>query len=589
MIYSHFFNLLSQCGDAVLNKNSHDDEGELGRLEIINGNQGLEVHTYFCDMKTYPPDVELTFTDPNYDAIDKMLDLVSSGNLQRGAQALSKYTCELNVPTVYVKKTLTRRMADIEYPFLHKLKEDKINFALLNPNRGTIKRAQDVFKTYILPIYVTGDANEYSEYMNDVSMMNEAGWPVIETSVSQLPRQLYYAGFTARKYVNRLDVIGYEMNPRNFVSSYDDYYNVTTNEEGDGDIIEVRRTKGYIFKEEYFYLPDYYRYCSDYVDAKLSGRNGYYARNYPFLYNVISTNPIIGWQSEEIRGRDIKSVIGFAMRDGVMCGPYDQYFYEPIVQEFTMVGKEVLPIQVVGKDKYLSHKEIEEGSWYVDADPYTYHLSKLEKLILIEPRENVGEGVINARGIFSQNPNNTDIGVVKKEGVRYVYEGMSPISVWKKYNVDISLERRIRYVKNKFQCIKSDVDFDLCEFVPLKYKYKKKKVRPYPPIRVSRSPDKYYKQGDVCHDNQGKVVSLYKQIERETWTNGQYTVSNLPHYKMIRVEKGPITYNEESYVPLITSGKTLTAWREYMKKYTYLHYYTSHEYKIMRFVGDDLI
>lgn len=276
-------------------KNEYDipHTGEFGRLELFNGIAGVEVHEYYCDMREFPANSSVSFNIGGYKDFDRMLQAVADGNLNSACKQIQK----LGVPDPLYKiskaKALTSKMSDIEYPMLYELLEKNIDFHLLNPSGGTISRCQEIFKDRVMKIFLTcGDEETYEEYRTIVIERNEAHWPLVVCRFEELPNLTLYGGFTVSKlmadaYSQRKNIFGFEMNPKSFITVYEGEYNYESH--ADHDFISVDRGKKYRHEERYYFNVPYFRYKHDALKDYFKGKRGYFARTYPFVFNLVST------------------------------------------------------------------------------------------------------------------------------------------------------------------------------------------------------------------------------------------------------------------------------------------------------------
>lgn len=520
--------------------------GQFGRIEIMKNADEVEIHKYFCDMRTYEPDVSVELPEPDYSEIDDLINSALFGNKRKMVEASLSYTTNLAPVKTRSKQTLTRRMADIEYPFLRVLKRMGVLFHILNPNKGTIKRAQQVFDTKRITIVLTRDNPRFFDYLEEVESMNELDWPIID--VDELDESiLYYAGFTAKKYID-FNIVGYEVNPRNLVSSYDGKYEIESDTKRKLDHIIVQRGPQYEYEEEYPWIPDYNRYEADMVREELKDEAGYVHHSYPLMYNIITTQLRLPWLRPNVPIDLPPTVIGMNIEEAVCKSPYDAF--TSIVQKYNYVEIEgsIAPVST-GKEEIVGYLRYEEKDPRVEVDVVLHHRKMLERRELVEPREEyVGDLPINERG-------------------NKVYEGPDHIECWKRYNVDITDRNFIDYIHSKYVYTQYGFEERINKEQETVYK-----------IRKPRGAKNtiYYHDGNY-YDGEANLLPEPIIRKEDGFYKGQQFMP-LKIYEMIEVPDGPWQFGDRYFCPLAMGHYTLQHWREYFRKIKYLHYYTNHEY-----------
>lgn len=312
---------LSEHPNAVMAPD--DSVSTVGRVEIKTNDGVTEMHQYFGDWTYHQPDVTVDLVMPDLSVFESMFEDIVANNMQgacKKAETLKSELCDVKVSK---KNTVTGRQADVEYPFLNMLKAIGIDFVLLNPTKGTLRRIQKIFfdcKT----VYVVKNGDNMAEYMNMLDAHNESGWPIVATTMEELPpNKNYYTGFLFAQF-DGINQMGFEINPRNMVLTHKGQYTISSTNLGDE--VSLVRDSSFVYEEHYEYAPSYYRYCSDTIEAKFKTQAGYIHHGYPLMYNVVSTFKLPFTYPTKVKN-DIFNIVGITSRDGLLSSPYEDQRY----------------------------------------------------------------------------------------------------------------------------------------------------------------------------------------------------------------------------------------------------------------------
>jgi hypothetical protein len=500
-------------------------------------------------------------------------------------------------------------MADIEYPFITVLNDHKINFSLLNPNKGTLKRMQSVINKRSLDIYVTCmDEEDYDEYQANLEKVNEANWPVHHIAYKDLPKKLYYAGFTTKKYIYDLDVIGYEMNPRNVVMTCGDDYDIVPgcDEFGSYDQIRIQRDWNYTYDERYYHKDTYSRYCPDVVESLLKSYPGYFSRPYALMYNVISSEPL-SWMPKKSIVTGLTTIVGLSKHEGHLNGPYDSNTYIADVRKAVVIGGELYQIKEHKGSTIAIKGDLIEADPYMIISPYekfarelqVYADNRYKRRIPVDGPAVVLKGVFvpvtvtrkRERNFYEYTSNMTnkvfssyhmlsDEPILKglfpeaqgycirREKMIPYYEGIHPVEFYKKYRIEVPFSSSMEgYLRSILHVTNSGI------ITP-----RTMKSRPVEPVRVVKDNSTiFYYEGQYWLN--GIVIEPHKRIKGR-WPE----VINLMSYEidLIEAPEGPIDYMNKRFLPYNLMSATLKKWRDYLLKATKFHYQANNEYMISK-------
>jgi len=514
-------------------------------------------------------------------------------------------------------------MADIEYPFLYFLRDIGMKFALLNPSGGTVSRCIKVFPEPI-PIFVTCMEDElFDKYEEGLKMhMFGSGWSLQQCSTIRLPNLIYYGGFTASKLIDKKKVFGYELNPKSVVMSYDGEYKYKSFP--DHDNIVVVRNKDYVYEEDYYFDPKYYRYEADFVKDFFKNKEGFFNRTYPFMYNIISSFSLDFFESctSFSHGGALQSLVGYHITGGMVSSPYDRRQNDVSgVSEFVVEDKSIMMVRNLSDIDVLGFTSVCESVPPKHSDYVSYHFSELEKSILIEPRQEYcgDDYVLKDRRKILMDHVGYDEAILK----------------WRKYKIDISTSYKRHFMLNHVECLVFSPIYKDCKFVihasphnaPVFFVPPHNDILYYfhgNSLEIKRkwnyiSEEDYQLKKSALADRRKKEMSMKRKQKKKTKNhinvlddyhnrvfiyNGNFVKpriklkdrkwknqfgEELTVYSMIRDENGPLVLSGSAFVPFPWHTNGLMKWHLHMRKHPTLFYYMNNEYVVLKSRPDEYV